>query len=133
MPGNLLRQRVGDKRASPLLILHPCRMRQRHPHRTPIHQEFDVHSIGMASGNRDDQSLIQAMDRLLGPAVSSSEVSKHKLLKLYPPAQAARKRKWLRRACLGGPGVTACARSWILGGAAVYRCGKGIFIGGFSP
>src|ERR1700756_4680438 len=92
MPGNLLRQRIGDKRASPLLILHPRGMRQRHPHRTPIHQELDVHSIGMASRNRDDQSLIQAMDRLLGPAVSSSKVGKHGLLKLYRSAQAARKR-----------------------------------------
>src|SRR6266516_4404237 len=41
--GNLNRQRIGYRTPGSLLVLHPGRMRQRHPNRPPVYQEFKRH------------------------------------------------------------------------------------------
>ena len=77
MPGNLDGERIGNRLARALLVLHPCRMRQRHPHGSSIDQKFNVDGVSMPRSNGNDQRLINAMNRLLAPAVSGSEILKH--------------------------------------------------------
>ena len=84
MTGDFLGESVGDHLPGSLLVLHPSRMGQSQPHRTAIHQEFDVHSIGMPGRNCDDQGLIHAVDLLAGPAVGRGEVGKHAELRIAP-------------------------------------------------
>ena len=53
-------------------------MRERDPHRTVTHQELDVHGVGMAGRNGDDQRLVSGNARgLPRPAVDCLEVVIH--------------------------------------------------------
>src|SRR6202035_6056359 len=70
-------QRISDELAGALLVLHPGRMRQRHPDSSSVNQKLYVDSIGVPCGNGDDQRLIDAMNWLLGPAVGGGEILKH--------------------------------------------------------
>jgi hypothetical protein len=56
-------------------------MRKCHPDLSSVHQEFDIHGIGVAGGNGHDHGLIDTMDLLLSPAISRSEIFKHVLIK----------------------------------------------------
>jgi hypothetical protein len=58
-------------------------MGQGHPHWTPVHQELDIHGIGVSRGNGHDQSLVNAMHAFLRPAVDGVEVLVHGNRKLY--------------------------------------------------
>src|SRR6266851_1348848 len=89
--GDFLCQRVGDQPSTALLVLDPGRVRQRDPDGAPVDQELDVDRIGVAGGDGDYQSLIEAVHLLLGPAVGGSKVSEHKRLEntyqvIYRPA-----------------------------------------------
>jgi hypothetical protein len=53
-------------------------MRKGNPDRAAVHQKFDIHGVGVAGSDGHDEGLIENMDLLLGPAVGSREVSKHK-------------------------------------------------------
>src|ERR1035441_412280 len=59
-------------------------MRQRHPHRTSLHQEFNVDGIRVTGGNGYDQRLIDAVDLLLRPAVGGLKITIHRNRKTIP-------------------------------------------------
>ena len=63
--------------AGALLVLDPRRVRQRHPDGSSVDQKLDVDSISVPRGDRDDQRLVDAVNRLLRPAVGGSEILKH--------------------------------------------------------
>src|SRR5437879_13130494 len=77
MSSNGNRERVGHYLACSFLIFIPCHQRESYPDRTPINQELYVYRIGVASGNGDNQGLINAMDLLLGPAIKCMEIAIH--------------------------------------------------------
>ncbi len=77
MPGNLDGERIRDRLARAVLVLHPRRMRQRDPHSSSVDQKLDVDSVSMPRSNSNDQRLIDTVNRLLSPAVRSSEILKH--------------------------------------------------------
>src|SRR6266568_2602678 len=77
MPGNLYGEKIGDSFPGAPLVFVPCGQRQRDPDRPAIHEELNIHRIGMASGNGNDQRLIQAVNLLLGPAVEGVEIAIH--------------------------------------------------------
>lgn len=77
MPGDLDGERIGNHLPGAILILHPCRMGENDPDRTPIRQKLDVNRIGVARGNGNDQRLINAVDLFLAPAVESVEIVVH--------------------------------------------------------
>ena len=77
MAGYLDGKRIGNNAASPPVIFHPCRVRQRNPYWMPRHQEFDVYGIGVARSDSNDEGLVQAVQFLAGPAVGNVEVFVH--------------------------------------------------------
>jgi len=77
MSGDFLGQRVGDGLAGALLIFDPRGMRQSDPNLAAIDQKFDVDRVSVPRGDGDNRCLIDAVHRLLRPAVGSGEVSKH--------------------------------------------------------
>jgi hypothetical protein len=52
-------------------------MRQGHPDGSSINEKFDVDCISVTRGDGDDQSLVNAVNRFLRPAIRSREVSEH--------------------------------------------------------
>src|SRR6266567_1152227 len=83
MTGNFNSQRIGDHLARAVLILHPGGMRQGHPYWMPVHQELDIHGIGVSRGNGHDQRLVNTVDPFLAPTVNGVEVLIHGNRKLY--------------------------------------------------
>src|SRR5205814_9698162 len=78
MPGNLNGEGIRNRAPSSLLVFHPGRMRQSHPHGAAIDKEFDVDRVSMAGRNGDNQGLINTVHLLLGPAVGGVEVLVHR-------------------------------------------------------
>src|SRR2546428_407880 len=77
MSGNLNRQRISYRPPGSLLVLHPGRMRQRHPNRPPVYQEFNIDCIRMAGCDRHNQRLVNTVHLLFGPAVSGVKILVH--------------------------------------------------------
>src|SRR6267142_4764582 len=77
VPGDFDGQGVSDERSSLLVVLDPGGMRQSDPHGAAIHQKLDVDGVGVPSGDCHDQSLIHAVNLLLGPAIGRNEVVVH--------------------------------------------------------
>src|SRR2546426_9152234 len=75
--GNLNRQRIGYRTPGSLLVLHPGRMRQRHPNRPPVYQEFNIDRISMAGCNRHNQRLVNTVHLLFGPAIGGVKILVH--------------------------------------------------------
>lgn len=92
MPGNLDGQRIGDHFAGAILVLNPRRMRKSYPYWPSIYQKLDIHRVGMAGSNGNDQRLINAVHFFLGPAVHGVKISVHDNRKLYRSWRSAGKR-----------------------------------------
>ncbi len=76
-PRNLHRYLVGDHLPGALLLLHPCRARQRNGHAAPIHAEDYVHRVGVPGGNGHNVRLPHALQLFPGPAVGHAEILIH--------------------------------------------------------
>ena len=76
-PGGLDGQRIGNHPAGPLLVLHPCWMRQRNPYRTSAGEKLYVYSVSVPGRNRDNKGLVNTMESLSGPAVGGVKVLVH--------------------------------------------------------
>lgn len=77
MSRDLNGQRIGYDSPGALLVLHPCWMRQRYPHGTAAGKKFHIHRIGMSSGNRHNQRLINTVKPFSRPAVNCVKVLVH--------------------------------------------------------
>jgi len=77
MSGDLDGQRVGDDFARAIPVFDPGWQRQSNPYRSALNKEFDVHRIGMAGSDGNNQRLINAVNFLLRPAIDGMEVSIH--------------------------------------------------------
>src|SRR5437764_1711349 len=77
MTGNGNRERVGDGLRVALLIFIPCGQRQSYPNRAAVDQKLNIHCVSMASGNGNNQGLVDAVDLLLGPAIEGLKVAIH--------------------------------------------------------
>jgi len=75
--GDLDGQGIVHGSASALVVFDPSGMRQSNPGGLAVSQEFDVHGIGVASGNGHDQGLVGAVDLFPGPAVSGAKIGVH--------------------------------------------------------
>src|SRR5262249_41996838 len=77
MPGDLHGQRVSDHVSGALLELDPGWVRQGDPDWASADQELDVHRVGMAGGDGDDDGLELHMDFVAGPAIADSKIVVH--------------------------------------------------------
>src|SRR5690242_6912368 len=84
VPGDFNGQRIRNDPARTAVVLNPGRMRQCDPHRLAIDEKFNVDGVGMSSSNGHNESLIQTMDLLPGPAVNGMEVCVHGKLTSLP-------------------------------------------------
>jgi hypothetical protein len=78
MAGDFFGQGIGDHFAGALLVFDPGGMGKSDGDGVAIDQEVDVDGIGVASGEGYDQALVEAVDRLFGPAVGGGEVCEHR-------------------------------------------------------
>src|SRR4029077_4175406 len=79
--GDFDRQWIGDHLAGAVLVFHPCGMRQGHPHRTSVHQKFDVHRVSVPRSNSPDGRLIDTMLIPFAPAIDGEKVLIHSVIK----------------------------------------------------
>jgi hypothetical protein len=77
MPGDLDGERIRDRPSSALFILDPSGMGEGHRNSSAIDQELNIDGVGVTRRDGNDQRLIDAVNRLPGPAIDGSEVSKH--------------------------------------------------------
>src|SRR5919109_1517722 len=87
MPGNLNGEGISNRAPSSLLVFHPGRMRERHPHGAAIDKELDVDRISMAGRNGHNQGLINTVHLLLGPAVGGVKLLVHRDILNISPRQ----------------------------------------------
>jgi len=77
MPGNLDGQRISYDPPGPLLVFHPCWMRQSNPNGTPAGKKLYVNGVGVPRRNGDDQGLVNTVEFLSSPAVGGVKVLVH--------------------------------------------------------
>lgn len=77
MSGDLDSERIGDRPSSALFIFDPCGVRECNRNRSALDQKLNIDRIGVTRRDGNDQRLVDAVNRLPGPAVDDSEVFKH--------------------------------------------------------
>ena len=70
-------ERIGDDLPGAGMVFLPGTVRERDRDRLAIRQELDIHRVGVAGGDGYDETLIEAVDVGLGPAVLRVEVIEH--------------------------------------------------------
>src|ERR1039458_6718628 len=78
MAGDFFRQGVGDQLAGTLLVFNPGRMWQGDPDWTSVHQELDIHRIGVPGGDGQDERVVEAVNLVFGTVVGIAEIVKHR-------------------------------------------------------
>ena len=77
MSRNFNRQLICDELARAFLVLDPRGMRKRYPDFASIDQKLNVDRVGVPRRNGHNQRLVDAVYRLLGPAVGGGEILEH--------------------------------------------------------
>lgn len=78
MAGYFYGQRIGNRIAGAFFVFHPRRERQSYPNGFSIGQELDIDRIGVPRGHGNNERLVDAVNRFLGPAIGDGEIFKHR-------------------------------------------------------
>src|SRR6185437_3832467 len=76
-PGQVHRHAVAERQPGEALELDPSRMRQPEPYAFAVDQEFDIHGVGVASGDAYHQAAVFAMEGLQRERIGGREVLVH--------------------------------------------------------
>ena len=74
---DLFGKRVCDDFACATLVFLPRRMWQSDPHRLAVGEKLDVHGVGVARGDSNDEALVEAVNVCFQPAILGVEIFKH--------------------------------------------------------